>query len=234
MKLSDHQINIDRAYQSLLSHRAIATTRPAALAFNFIHRRPAHVLPRERAHVLPPLPVTEWEPTTTMLLSQAKEKMVQLAAFQSTYHDSLTPMTPDMIPLIFDSGASVSISPCQSDFVTPLREVQHITIKGVASGLQARGISDLSYSFVNDAGQTQILLLRNCLYVPDCAVRLICPREIGAVTGNSADGLYATHLGTLLVVNGQPTTVKYDNLSQLPILFTKPGITTYLQFAKQF
>jgi len=109
--------------------------------------------------------------------------------------------------------------------------VQHITLKGVASGLQARGIGDLSYSFVNNAGQTQILLLCNCLYVPDCAVRLICPREIGAVTGNSADGLYATHPGTLLVVDGQPTTVKYDNLTPLPILFTKPGITTYLQFA---
>jgi hypothetical protein len=107
MKLSEHQINIECAYQSLLSDRAIATVRPDALAFNSVHCRPAHVLPRELAHVLPPLPVTEWEPTTAMLFSQAKEKMLQLAAFQSTYHDSLTPMTPDMAPLIIDTEASV-------------------------------------------------------------------------------------------------------------------------------
>jgi hypothetical protein len=90
-----------------------------ALAINFIRHQPAHVIPRERSHALPPLPVQEYEPSTTLLPLQAKEKMLQLATFQSTYHGSVAPITPDMTPLIFDAGASVSISPCRSDFVTP-------------------------------------------------------------------------------------------------------------------
>jgi len=231
MKLSDYQIAIERAYTSLLHDIALQTACRDDFAFNYIRRRPAHVLPREQAHPLPPLPVMEYEPDTITLPFHAKEKMVQLAAFQSTFHDSVTPFTPDMVPLIFDTGASISISPCHSDFVTPLREVQHITIKGVASGLQAKGIGDLSYTFVNNAGETQTLLLRNCLYVPDCAVRLTCPRQIGAVTGNPNDGLYVTAPGTVLVVEGKHTTIKYDSLSQLPVMFTKPGISSYIQFA---
>jgi hypothetical protein len=161
---------------------------------------------------------------------QAKELMVHLQTFQATFEGSVTPMTPDMVPLILDTGASISITPFKSDFITPIQPVQHVSIKGIASGLTATGIGDVSYTFINDAGESQQLLLRNCLHVPSCAVRLICPRQIGATTGHSADGLYATHSNTTLVVNGSSTTIKYDSISQLPILFTKPGITSYLAF----
>jgi hypothetical protein len=70
--------------------------------------------------------------------------------------------------------------------------------------------------------------------MPDCAVCLICPRQIGIATGSSADGLYATAPGTTLVVDGKSTSVKYDSLSPLPILFTKPGISSFLHYAKKF
>jgi hypothetical protein len=160
----------------------------------------------------------------------AKEKMVQLSVFQTTYHDSTTPMTPDMVPLIFDTGASISLSPVRSDFIGPIRPVQHVHIKGIASGLQAEGVGDISYNFTNDAGQSQTITLRNCLYVPQCVVRLICPRQIGIVTGNPNDGLYATQSSTTLIVHGQHATIKCDSLSQLPILFTNPGIQSYLNF----
>jgi hypothetical protein len=88
-------------------------------------------------------------------------------------------MTLDMVPLILDTGASVTITPFCSDFVTPLHSVQHITIKGIASGLKAEGVGGVSYTFVNDSGNEQTLTLQNCLYVPQCVVRLICPRQIG-------------------------------------------------------
>jgi hypothetical protein len=89
---------------------------------------------------------------------QAKEKMIQLAAFQSTYHDTVTPLTPDMVPLILDTGTSVSITPHKSDFISPIHAVQHISIKGVAAGLQAAGIGDISYTFMNGSGEMQTLV----------------------------------------------------------------------------
>ena len=156
--------------------------------------------------------------------------MVKLAAFQVTFHGTYTPMSPDMVPLILDTGASVSISPVRTDFITPLKPAQHITIKGIASGLQVAGIGDVAYTFVNDAGKAQTITLQNCLYVPQSVVRLICPRQIGAVTGYQEDGLYATQSSCRLIVEGKVTTLAYDTISNLPFLFTKPGIRSYLHY----
>jgi len=231
MHLSPYQTAIKVAYQALLHDIALCSTRPE-YAFNFIWRRPAHVLPRERPHPTIPIPVKEYDPMESVTPFAAKEKMVQLAAFQSTFHGSITPFSSDMVPLILDTGASVSISPCRTDFISPIRPAQHITIKGIASGLNVAGIGNMAYTFINDAGDTQTITLKNSLYVPQSAVHLICPRQIGASTGHHADGLYATATRSHLIVEGQLTTLAYDHLSQLPVLFTKPGITTYLNFVE--
>ena len=206
MKLSPYEISIEQAYDALLHEMHLRHDRPD-FAFNFIRRRPHHVIPRNQPHHTPPRPVREYEPTCPLTPFLAKEKLVQLAAFEATSHDSITPMTPDMVPLILDTGASVSITPFLSDFITPLQPVQHVTIKGIASGLKAEGIGDVSYTFMNDSGMEQTLVLQNCLYVPQCVVRLICPRQIGATTGDPDDGFYASHQKSVLIVNGHHTTV---------------------------
>jgi hypothetical protein len=105
--------------------------------------------------------------------------------------------------------------------------VQHVTIKGIASGLTVQGVGDVSYNFHNNAGEEKSLTLRNYLYVPQWVVRLICPRQIGAETGTAADGFNARHENPILTVNGKPTTIRYESLSNLPILFTTPGIRSY-------
>jgi hypothetical protein len=157
--------------------------------------------------------------------------MVKLAAFQATFHESIILMSPVMAPLIMDTGASISISPFITDFISPIRPAQHITIKGIASGLNVAGMGNLAYTFLNDNGVEQTITLKNSLYVPQSAVRLVCPWQIGTITGHQEDGLYAQHSACKLIVEGQVTTLKYDTLSQLPVLFTTPGITSYLTFA---
>jgi hypothetical protein len=146
-----------------------------------------------------------------------KEKLVMLSVFEATYHDTLTPLTPDMVPLIIDTGASISLSPHKTDFLTPIRPVQNVQIKGIASGLTVEGVGDLFYTFRNDNGELQTMVLRDCLYVPQCVVRLICPRQIGAETKNPADGFNATYINPILTVQGKQTTIKYDSLLNLPI-----------------
>jgi hypothetical protein len=162
MKLSPYEIAIEQAYNAILHEAHLAHGRPD-FAMNYMPRRPSHVLPRPQPHPGPPTPVQEFEPTSPMSPSLAKEKLVQLAAFEATSHDCVTPMTPDMVPSILDTGASVSITPFHSDFITPLQPVQHITIKGIASGLRAEGIGDVSYTFINDSGVEQTLTLHHCL-----------------------------------------------------------------------
>jgi hypothetical protein len=80
MKLSPREIAVETAYQALQHELYIQCSRPN-YAFNFIHRRPSHVILWERPQWVIPLPIS----------LVAKEKMLQLATFQATYHGSITP-----------------------------------------------------------------------------------------------------------------------------------------------
>lgn len=78
-------------------------------------------------------------------------------------------------PFYMDSGATVHISPCASDFVT-LRSIPPRAVKGVGgSSIQAVGIGQIRLQVQN---QTEIYL-ENALYIPTSTVRLI---SISALT----------------------------------------------------
>ena len=86
------------------------------------------------------------------------------------------------------------------------------------------------YSFCNDAGEQQDIRIDGCLLVPQCTVRLLCPRQIGFSTGVPTDGFTSTSTHGYLTVQGKRTTLRYDSLSQLPILYTKSGIESFRRF----
>lgn len=139
-------------------------------------------------------------------------------------------VTPDMVPLAIDTGASNTISPYATDFVGDIRTVQNVEIKGIASGLKVAGVGTVAYSFRNDDGDLQDMRIEGCLLVPQCTVRLLCPRQIGVSTGFSSDGSTSTSTHGYLTVQSKRTTLRYDSLSQLPILYTKFGIDSFRQF----
>jgi hypothetical protein len=235
MKLSADAQQIAQAYDTFIDallhippHDNSSHARP--------RRYPHHVIPRNPPFPNPPRPVVTYHDDSSSALdpTSTKELVLRLAVFQATYQDSPHPITPDQVPIIIDSGASVSITPHLSDFVSPPSPVQPAEIKGIASGLQIHGMGDISYTFTNDLGQPQTLILHNCLYVPQCPVRLLCPRQIGAETGISGDGFNSLHPRPVLTVNGIPTTLHYDSISKLPVLYTNPGITSYQKYLAGF
>ena len=139
-----------------------------------------------------------------------------------------------MVPLIIDTGASVTITPFKTDFISPIQPVQPTQIQGIASGLQVVGKGDVSYTFKNDLEHSQTITLTDCLYVSQCSVRLLCPHQIGLSTGHSSDSFNALFNNPILTVDGHPTTLQYDSLTKLPLLFTAPGITSYQSFLSRF
>jgi hypothetical protein len=140
MKLSSYIADIERAYQSIMHDIAVSTGR-VEYAFNYRPRRPAHILPRSPAHSRPPQLAPDYNPDATAIPFSSKEKLVLLSAFQATYHDQPTPLTPDMVPVIIDTGASISLSPYDTDFIGKIHPVQDVTLKGIASGLRVAGSS---------------------------------------------------------------------------------------------
>jgi hypothetical protein len=229
MKLADHIIAIDKAFEALLTSindlehddtiaRSNAGTR--------VHRD----IPRHHYRTIIPRLIDTYPPLTTSPPSQNKEYLLQLAAFEATYHNNPTPISPDMVPLVIDTGASITVTPYSTDFISPIKPVQAIEIKGIASGLRVHGYGDVCYQFRNDEGELQKLTLPNCLYVPQCTTRLLCPRQIGSTSGFPGDGFNALSEHPILTFEGKPTTVKYDEISNLPILYTAPGLTSFQRY----
>lgn len=80
--------------------------------------------------------------------------------------------------VIWDSGASCSISPDKADFVGPIRSTgMHARLDGLAKGLGIKGIGEVEWSFVDVSGGLRTLRIP-CLYVPDSPLRLMATTSV--------------------------------------------------------
>lgn len=199
MKLADHVIAINNAFEALIASMEDLEHEPQVHRNNY-GRRVRRDISRTRNPATIPLLPTTYEPLVLHTPMYNKEKLLQLAAFEATYQDAQTPISPDMVPLIIDTGASITVTPYKTDFISPIKPVQAVEIKGIASGLQVQGFGDVSYSFYNDNRELQTMILKNCLYVPQCTARLLCPRQIGIETGNPLDGFNSVSAKSILTV----------------------------------
>ena len=76
-------------------------------------------------------------------------------------------------PVIWDSGASTSISHCKDDFVGPLESAPiGLKLQGIARGLAVKGVGHVAWSFVDNTGMLRTLKIP-ALYVPEAKARLL-------------------------------------------------------------
>jgi hypothetical protein len=204
------------------------------LAPDHVHRWLRTDLPHHRSFNSVPRLIPSYSTSDITTTHNNKERLLQLAAFEASYHDAKTPITPDAFPIIIDTGASISITPYATDFITKITPVQDLEIKGIASGLKVLGSGSVKYTFYNDDGALETLNLKYCLYVPQCTARLLCPRQLGASFGHTNDGFNSTLNHGTLTSHGRPTTIQYDTVTKLPILYTASGMTSFYRYcAKQ-
>ena len=80
-------------------------------------------------------------------------------------------------PVIFDSGASLAISPCKDDFVGPIQRLPtERRLGGMAAGMLIEGVGTVRWTFQAD-GKFLVVNSR-CYYVPDSKARLISPQRL--------------------------------------------------------
>jgi hypothetical protein len=66
--------------------------------------------------------------------------------------------------------------------------------------------------------------------VPDCTVRLLCPRHLAESTGIPTDGFNSIQDTGVLTCNGQTITVPYHQGTGLPIITTATGMKNFNKF----
>ena len=136
----------------------------------------------------------------------------------------LKPRTPNIsrpFSVIFDSGASLAISPSKDDFVGPIQQLPtERRLGGMAAGMLIEGIGTVRWTF--QIGTQFLVVNSRCYYVPDSKARLISPQRLF----NKQRGIIGSFLVeeehcTLTFKDRPPLIIDYDTRSHLPIGLAK-------------
>ena len=117
-------------------------------------------------------------------------------------------------PVIWDSGASICISPTHSDFVGPLsKPTMNHRLQGIGKGLKVEGSGHIAWSFVDCSGMLRTLKVPG-LYVPKASARLL---STSALLQKYPD----EHIridGDRLILSGAPATTKENERRSIEVL----------------
>jgi hypothetical protein len=193
-------------------------------------RRPGVHSARAVAHHGPPpiIPIQYTQPFFAPGIDTPSLQALQ--AFQCS-HDRKHAFS-NVLSLILDTGASISVTNCIADFVGPVRPVQHTTLQGIAAGLAIKGIGMARYHIRDDTGNSRDYTIPGVLYVPDCPSRLVCPRQLLASTGNSGATMTVSAHSVRLHLAASTIPIPYHGQSFLPILYTTPTMACYQTFCQ--
>ena len=127
-------------------------------------------------------------------------------------------------PIIWDSGASISISHCRDDFVGPILPPGPFTkIQGIARGLQVQGRGHVMWAMRDKTGQLRLIKVP-ALYIPNCRARLLSTTSLlqtypdetivannqqATLSGNSSDPTRGSVVAYVNPTNNIPESVAY-------------------------
>ena len=81
----------------------------------------------------------------------------------------------DLLPIVIDSGASISLTANYNDFVGPIRPATITELKGLAHTTKVHGVGNVEWTVRDVFGATRTIKTQ-AYYVPDATVRLFSPQ----------------------------------------------------------
>ena len=121
---------------------------------------------------------------------------------------------------MFDSSASSTSTSNRNDFVEgSFVPLSGVTVSGIASGLEVKGYSMVSWNFCMQKGEVLTIDIKKLLHIPNILTRLISPQQIcqqyGRATCFSLDSSF-----TKLSFQDHAIAIPCDYSSNLPITCT--------------
>ena len=80
------------------------------------------------------------------------------------------------LPIVFDTGCSLSVSPFKSDFVGDLEEPDVNDMRGLSDSVKVCGMGSVEW-VVRDANGNVGTIRTRAYYIPQATIRLFCPQE---------------------------------------------------------
>ena len=139
----------------------------------------------------------------------------------------------DSVPIIIDSGASVTLTHSMKDFISYKEYDIPRIVSGISSGLSLKGRGTIMWHVVNDHGQIVPITIRDVQYVPELPMRLLSPQQLlqQDEDPNRYFSLYPAC--AILRWDWNIIRVPYDSNSFLPIMHTAEGNRRYQAFMAQ-
>jgi hypothetical protein len=83
----------------------------------------------------------------------------------------------DALPVVFDMGATISVSPREQDFISWERKgCLDTKLNGISASTEVFGVGIVHWTVRNDGGRWQVIETR-AFYMPAARVRLLSPQH---------------------------------------------------------
>ena len=119
----------------------------------------------------------------------------------------------DCVPVIFDMGASLAITPSWHDFIGPITPIPGLHLGGMANGMLIGGKGMIEWSFRTQAAT--VIIKSECYLVPDCLVQLISPQRLFKAARITGEFITREEECILKFANAPSLTVNYDSKNHL-------------------
>ena len=108
--------------------------------------------------------------------------------------------------VIIDSGASLAISPCETDFIGTIKQLK-LELGGMADGMAITGKGEVEWTFSTGGGKN-VTIRTLCYLVPASEARLLSPQRLF----NRSKGVTGR-----FVVEQDHCTLEFDRISPISI-----------------
>jgi hypothetical protein len=123
----------------------------------------------------------------------------------------------DCVPIVIDTGASVSVTPVLTDFLGPLRPCATANLKGISGTTEVIGEGTVNW-LVRDMFGNKRKISATAYYVPEASIRLFSPQTY--FKEKKAGSLQITHDPTTL-------TLKYGSLLDFHVSGKQSPVDAY-------
>lgn len=126
---------------------------------------------------------------------------------------------PASVPIVIDTGASISLTPNLEDFIGPLSDSEWVDLDGVGGNkVKIEGAGQVAWTIRDYFGNVEVVKTQ-ALYCPDATIRLFSPQTYFVEHDSGDCHLNKTQL-KLVLENGQTLYFPYQRGSNLPLMYT--------------
>jgi hypothetical protein len=144
---------------------------------------------------------------------------------ESSSHRTYIMKNSDGMPIVFDTEASMSVSPVREDFIGDLDPPTTYALHGLKGKIDVLGTGTLTWTVFDVHGVTRSITTR-AHYIPEASIRLFSPQ----VYFNEQGGMSCLTKDKMLLAlkDGTEMEFPYNSGSNIPLMLTKPPLTAGL------